>query len=358
MTRFPPSDSNPYSAEVPYPEGWEDLLVNYALGALSPEEEAAFQQLLKNYPELTLTARDYKTSVDSLPLALAEQNPPASLESRILQAAQATPQAISQTLSSSESVSAKTSTQSSLNQKGSIAQQSLSQNASSAVPLPSASLNANQNKKQASTTQASKTQTSKTQVRWVTPYTRQRTQQKWQKWGGFAVAAGLVAALGINNLQVRQQLTQANDDNAQLQAELDARTGELARLETTEVRDQTILTALRQPNALVYDLQGTGTAAEAFGSLLAVPNHSEVALVSDNLPPLPDGQVYRLWAVATPVDDPMFCGEFVGEGDGTAVWTVPDELCSNSPVQMIITVDVVSDPPVPKGPAVLKSTLQ
>ncbi|MEM9089556.1 MAG: anti-sigma factor [Cyanobacteria bacterium P01_F01_bin.53] len=356
MTRFPPSDSNPYSAEVPYPDGWEDLLVNYALGTLSPEEEAAFQQLLKNYPELTLTARDYKTSVDSLPLALAEQNPPATLESRILRAAQATPQAISQpisqNMSSSGSVSARNATQASPKQKGEIAQQPLAQNAPSASALP----NAHQNS--FSKAQAQKAQVQKTQVRWVTPYTRQKTQQKWQKWGGFAVAAGLVAALGINNLQVRQQLTQANDDKAQLQAELDARTGELARLETTEVRDQTILTALRQPNALVYDLQGTGTAAEAFGSLLAVPNHSEVALVSDNLPPLPDGQVYRLWAVATPVDDPMFCGEFVGEGDGTAVWTVPDELCSNSPVQMIITVDVVSDPPVPKGPAVLKSTLQ
>ncbi|MEM9485121.1 MAG: anti-sigma factor, partial [Cyanobacteria bacterium P01_F01_bin.116] len=114
---------------------------------------------------------------------------------------------------------------------------------------------------------------------------------------------------------------------------------------------------LRQPDALVYSLQGTEDAKTSSGSLLTLPDHSEVQLVSHNLPVLPEGKTYRLWSVATNTSDPMFCGQFNNTEVGNVQWTVPDSLCNAKPVKVIITVDAVIDPPVPKGPPVLEGRI-
>lgn len=381
MTRFNSSDPNNRSGDVPYPDGWEDLLVSYALGDLSPQEEEAFQQLLKNYPELTPDARAFQASVDSLPLALPELSPPQTLEAQVLATAQSTPQQLETSQPSTQPSSSNAASQSVL------ASESFTSNAGAADLRRGDSASAASAQSQRQRVPVSKASagappsftSSTTQVRWVDPARSRRqsravvkrntgkgsrtekglTRQPWTKsWGSAIAAAAIAALLGMNNVQLRSQLGQSARENAGLQTRLDTQTAELARLEDTNIRDQAILTTLRQPNTLMYELKGTGDALTAFGSLLAVPDHSEVALIAQNLPPLLQSQVYRLWAVATPTAQPMYCGEFPESVEGTAVWTVPDNVCSNAPAKMIITVDAANDPPVPKGPAILQSTLQ
>lgn len=354
MPRFNASDPDNYSGDLPYPEGWEDLLVSYALGDLSPQEEEDFQQLLKNYPELTPEAVAYQANVENLPLPLPEQVLPKTLEAQVLAVAPSTPQ-LSEALSTEAESLTKARAQPS--SRPSTLAKPPSLNKVAPVQTPSVS--------------------PETQVRWVSPSRSRRqsrmlarkktrntsNQQPWKKawnpsWAGAGAAAAIAVLLGLNNVQLRGQLSQSARENADFQTRLDTRTAELAQLENSNIRDQAILATLRQPNTLMYELKGTGDALTAFGRLLAVPDHSEVALIAQNLPPLLQSQVYRLWAIATPNGKPMYCGEFPASLESTAVWTVPNNVCSNAPAKMIITVDTAGAPPVPKGPAILQSVLQ
>lgn len=171
-----------------------------------------------------------------------------------------------------------------------------------------------------------------------------------------AAAAALVLAVGgVDNYRLRQQRTTLTAQLTTAQTERETLANTLAQLEKqqTEANFEQVVEILRQPDALVYSLQGTEEAVTSSGSLLTLPDHSEVQLVSHNLPVLPQDQVYRLWSVATETSNPMFCGEFNNTEVGNVQWTIPDASCNAKPVKVIITVDAVIDPPVPKGPAVL-----
>ncbi|MGD1952167.1 MAG: anti-sigma factor domain-containing protein [Leptolyngbyaceae cyanobacterium] len=184
----------------------------------------------------------------------------------------------------------------------------------------------------------------------------QRPPRRAPRWSAAAaVAALLIIIVGSDNYRLRQQqatlqrqLANVQTEQQDLQAKLDQVEQELNAPDFESVID-----ILRQPNALVYSLKGTEEAASSSGSLLTLPDHSEVQLVSHNLPVLPSGQVYRLWSVATETSEPMYCGQFNNTEAGNVQWTVPDALCNATPVRVIITVDAVVDPPVPKGRAVL-----
>ena len=190
----------------------------------------------------------------------------------------------------------------------------------------------------------------------ASPQARPRQRHRSSRWYAAALAATiLIAIVGSDNYRLRQQqatlqrqLANAQTEQQDLQAKLSQAEQELNAPDFEPVID-----ILRQPNALVYSLKGTEEAEASSGSLLTLPDHSEVQLVSHNLPVLPSGQVYRLWSVATETSAPMYCGQFNNTEAGNVQWTVPDALCNATPVKVIITVDAIVDPPVPKGPAVL-----
>ena len=278
---------NSPSNSAPHPD-WHDLLAGYALGNLSPQEQATLKQLLTQQPELKAEIVAYQETLASIPYALEPKSLPHGLEEAIVTAAK--------------------------------------------------------------------------QPRLAAPPTT--TARSWfrrRSWypAAAAAAACLMAIMGGDNYRLRQQQTALKTQLATAQSEqqtltqkLDEATASLAEF-STQKSFKSVVDILRQPNALVYSLQGTDTAATSSGSLLTLPNHSEVQLVSHNLPVLPTGQVYRLWSVATETSAPMFCGQFNNTDAGNVQWTVPDALCNAKPVKVIITVDAVVDPPVPKGPAVL-----
>ncbi len=266
----------------PHPD-WHDLLAGYALGDLSPEEQATMQKLLAEHPGLKAEVMAYEETMALVPYALEPQTPPADLELSILSAAQTVRQP------------------------------------------PSGQRRRN--------------------VRQATP---------WYQ-AGMAAAALVIAVVGVDNYRLRQQRTVLAEQLATAQTDRQTLETAMAQLEQEQAAAnfEQVVEILRQPNALVYSLEGTEKAATSSGSLLTLPDHSKVQLVSHNLPVLPQGQVYRLWSVATETSSPMFCGEFNNTEVGNVQWTVPDTRCNARPVKVIITVDAMIDPPVPKGPAVL-----
>ena len=189
------------------------------------------------------------------------------------------------------------------------------------------------------------------------PATPNRWPRLFRRHGLLAAAAATLIVIASDNYRLRQQQASLRTQLDTAKTELQA-TERLAQANQNEPDYEPVIDILRQPNALVYSLQGTGEALTSSGSLLTLPNHSEVQLVSHNLPVLPAGQVYRLWAVATQESDPMFCGEFNTTKIGNVQWQVPNTLCNATPFKVIITVDALADPPVPKGPAVLMGSAE
>lgn len=156
---------------------------------------------------------------------------------------------------------------------------------------------------------------------------RRRNLTRWFSVGGVVAAAALLA-LGIENYRLRQ----------------------------TVQADQAIISTLQQPGAALYALEGTENAAQASGSIVVAPNR-QVLVVAQNLPPLPQGQAYRLWALSANAKQPAYCGQFNTSTAGTvsSLWSASEARCSNDPTQLLVTAELVSAPPVPQGDLVLKS---
>jgi anti-sigma-K factor RskA len=156
----------------------------------------------------------------------------------------------------------------------------------------------------------------------------------WSQLGG-AIAALLLITLAIDSYQLRQ--TTKRNQIA------------IGRLQQEAQTNAALIAALRQPNAEVYALDGT---AKTSGSLVLVPAQNRVTLVTD-LPQLPTGKIYRLWAMPESASKPTYCGEF--EAEAIASWSLPEKVCGQNGDRMLITTELAVDPPIPKGELVMKS---
>ncbi len=129
------------------------------------------------------------------------------------------------------------------------------------------------------------------------------------------------------------------------------------RLRQSVQADQAIVATLQQPDSIVYSLKGTEKAVSASGSLVVNPSDKTAVVLVQNLPALPDGQLYRLWAIPKGATKPTYCGQFNNNRTGTVRWSLPEAVCSTNVPQMLVTAELVTAPPVPAGTLVLKSTL-
>ncbi len=276
------------------PENWQELLAGYALGDLSPEEAEIVQQLFTENPAMLAEADRLQEVFNSIVYSVPEQEPPTRLKSTLLNAVQATPQTLE--------------------------------------PVEVEPVEGN-NRTVNAADSATDTATDLGNLRrFAQPGSRRRWKSSpWFSLG--AIAAAALVALGVDNYRLRQE---AQDSKS-------------------------VIAALQQRGTLTYALEGTTEANNASGSLV-IAKGQQVVIVAKDLPVLPAGEVYRLWAVPAAGKNPTFCGEFKAGSAGsfTARWVAPPALWQvwKSPtVQMLITSEKASDPPVPKGSLVMKSRI-
>jgi anti-sigma-K factor RskA len=174
------------------------------------------------------------------------------------------------------------------------------------------------------------------------PASSQRQNLRWLGLVG-SVAAAALMGLSLNNYQLRQELQTNRIVIAALQQEADI--------------SRPVISALQRPKARPFAVTGTGKAASASGTIVLDRQQKQIVMVAQNLPELPQGQAYRLWAMPQNSKTPAYCGQFNADSTGTVTtrWAAKSALCSSNPAQLLITAELVTAPPVPQGELVMKS---
>lgn len=280
------------------PEYLESLLAGYALGDLSPEEIDQVQAYLDAHPDAAAELAKLQTTLALLPLALPESQPSPGLKQRILTAAAPT---------------AKTpSEQSPPETSHSVARHNVARN--NVVDLGE----------------------------------RRRSQRHQGLWFAGSIAAGLLAVLGFQNYKLSQDVA------ALRQAVIVAQQRQTSSNPDTQlVNYQKMISMLRQPDNRLITLKGME--GEASGSLVLVPIEQQAVLTLKNVPPLPQGRMYRLWAQVQ--GKKVYCTEFEPDAEGMVSLTIPlDQLGDAQSVA--VTIDPQSaDTAQPAGNMVMQGAI-
>ena len=155
---------------------------------------------------------------------------------------------------------------------------------------------------------------------------RQARRIVWSRFAA-AAAAGIALVLGLDAYRLRAELA--------LQREVTA--------------------LLQEPNVVRSFTLAAGGAGRAYGSVVLDLDAKKGAVVLRRLPPLPAGQVYRLWARVGDRDVP--CGDFVASADGSvrAPFPVPVESYTAPIANLFVTVEPRTGSDRPTGPVVVDS---
>lgn len=163
-------------------------------------------------------------------------------------------------------------------------------------------------------------------------------RQKWiwsplSKW--LAIVSGVVATvavgLGLDSYRVRQELASARSDLNQY---------------------RNVVAILRQPDNRLLSLKGMGATPTASGSITIAPSSQTATIAIQNLPPLPKGKVYRLWAIVD--GKKVECAEFVPDLQGKVLVQVPLDRFLSKTGTVAITVEPAQRNPQSTGEMVMQ----
>ncbi len=170
-------------------------------------------------------------------------------------------------------------------------------------------------------------------------------------WGKIAVgiAAALALLLGADNLRLRQALSETDQTNRDLLAQLDQEDAEV------------VANLLQRPTSRLVALAGeSNEAANAAGNLLFTPGQWQQVVVSlGNLDPLPPEEIYRMW-LTLENGQIIFCGEFNTDELGNVfVELRPDEDVPQGvkATGIFVTVESASAPLEPTGERVMAGSI-
>ncbi len=166
------------------------------------------------------------------------------------------------------------------------------------------------------------------------PIRRRDRRQSMILWGG-SIAAVLALAMGLDNLNLRQQL-------ATTQAKISSQ--------------KDLIAMLQAPQTKLVNLKGMDQLAKATGNVVITPGEAGAIVVLQDLPTLPPGQTYNLWAVAN--GQKVSAGNFTANPQGRVFVKVPlTSATSDRVTNLVVTIEASPTPVSPQGPMVMTSSL-
>ncbi|HEY9807189.1 MAG TPA: anti-sigma factor [Candidatus Obscuribacterales bacterium] len=169
------------------------------------------------------------------------------------------------------------------------------------------------------------------------PASRRERSPRFSAWSWSPMIASVAAiatvAVGLDNYRLRQEL-------GQVQAQMN--------------QQAEIVATLQQPASRFVSLQGPQVSA-ASGSVVLDAQNQKLVIAAQQLPPLPDNQIYRLWAVVD--DQKIACGDFNTSSEGTVSKILPIsvDVCNSQRAKLVVTQEPFPAPSQPVGNAVLIS---
>lgn len=273
-------------------EQLEHLLAGYVLGDLTPKEAARVYQLIESDPDLAAEVRHLQSTLALLPLSLPSAKPPEKLRSQILQAARDT----------------------------------------NSAEISKSKFNS-----------------------WIETH-------KWKlalTWG--SLAAVLLAGLGIETYRLHQKLAIANSENQRLDGELKTARATLNQIGQENLvtshqelsRYREVVNLLRQPNKRFLNLRGMDSMPSSSGSLVIAPRSDTAILLLQDVPSLPNGKVYRMWAF---VDGrKVSCAEFQPNQKGQVFLQLPLDKWGGT-TKVVVTIEPDREIDQPTGEKVIIGT--
>jgi anti-sigma-K factor RskA len=154
--------------------------------------------------------------------------------------------------------------------------------------------------------------------------------------------------------ELRAALTDREARLAQLQSELARRGQETADLRKAVAQRDEMLAFLQSPNVKVISLAGLEQAKDAGALLLFDPDSKKAFFYAFNMPPLPAGKTYQLWAI---LDKPVNAGTFstdAGQKSRLILRSLPD---FTRITQFAVSLEPVGGRPQPTGDIYLSGRL-
>jgi Anti-sigma-K factor rskA len=147
----------------------------------------------------------------------------------------------------------------------------------------------------------------------IAPVTKLR-RKSMPLWKPIAMGLELLAIgwFGWYNYRLTQELATVKQD---------LKTAQIVKQKPpVKTEDRSILSLLQQPNNRLVPLKNMPGQTGA-GSLIVVPTKSVAVLILQNIKPLPQGQVYRTWAIMG--DEEMSCVDFLPDKNGKVFVKIP-----------------------------------
>ena len=201
--------------------------------------------------------------------------------------------------------------------------------------------------------EAAETPSSSSNVLPFNPQPRQNKFSRKQKsWLGLAtsIAAVFIAGLGWQNYNLTQQLATAERNTSQSQQEIAALKSQMQANKSNLLGYRQVLDILNQPNNRFLAVKGMSSQMPASGSLVIAPNKQTALLALQNLPDLPKGKVYRMWAYVD--GQKVDCTRFTPDSAGKVMQQIPLNNWGNT-TSVIVTIEPEQGITQPTGEKVM-----
>jgi anti-sigma-K factor RskA len=305
-------------------EELEEILPLYVVGALDRQERQALDaHLLSGCPTCPAALKEYRAAASLLPYALSPNAPSDELKARMMEAIRA---------SASEPAATQTARLPRLGPGAWL--RHVIPPPPSWIPYPAITLVAllllagswfyTLSIRSQVTTQADQRQRMETALHGETAriaaLQKQVTEQEQLLAGLREEVAGRIGAL----TDLERVLAEREAELAQSRQQLAQREQGANSLRKALAQRDEMLTFLRSPTVQVISLAGSEMAKSAGALLLYEAESKQAFLYAFNMPPLPAGKTYQLWAI---VDKPINAGTFgtdAGHKGRLIVRTIPD----------------------------------
>lgn len=144
----------------------------------------------------------------------------------------------------------------------------------------------------------------------------QRLQPLWVGLGS-AVAVIVISVLIGYNVSLNNKLTDQRAENLNLEKQLLEKETRLAALNEELGAQTEALAFLENPNVVIINMVKTEPGLKAVGRVLWNTEEDEALFYGINLPQVPEGKTYQLWAIAE--DTPKSAGTFKVDNNGNNV---------------------------------------